>query len=135
MLRCGLIGQLLSVLSLALGLQWGPVGVAASAAIFSFPIQGVMVWGATRNGPVSLTHFIDMLLPIGLSTVVAAAVVYVASVQVHHWALHPLIALAVGLLSAYSSAGLALCATTSGRRIIKNAGRAAQLLREGGQAA
>lgn len=135
MLRCGLVGQLLSVLSLVLGLRWGPVGVAASAAIFSLPIQGVMVWGATRDGPVSLAHFINMLLPIGLSTLVAAALVYAASLQAHQWALHPLIALTVGLLTAYSGAGLALCATAPGRRIIKNARRAAQLLREGGQAA
>ena len=135
MLRCGLVGQVLSVLSLALGLPWGPVGVAASAAIFSFPIQGVMVWGATRNGPVSLRHFIDMLLPIALSTAVAAALVYAASLQVQQWALHPLIALTIGVLTAYSSAALALCATSRGRRIIGNARRAAQLLRAGGRAA
>ena len=131
MLRCGLAGQLLSVVSLALGLPWGPVGVAASAALFSLPIQGVMVWGATRNGPVSLAHFVNMLLPIGLSTVVAAAFVYAASFQVHQWALPPLIALIIGLLTAYSSAGLALCASAPGRRIVKNARRAAQLIRQG----
>lgn len=135
MLRYGLVGQLLSVLSLALGLRWGPAGVAASAAIFSLPIQGVMVWGATRNGPVSLAHFIDMLLPIGLSTVVAAALVYAVSLQVHQWGIHPLIALTAGLLTAYSSAGLVLCVTSPGRRIIRNARRAAQLLRAGEQAA
>jgi PST family polysaccharide transporter len=135
MLRYGMVGQLLSVLSLALGLPWGPVGVAASAAIFSLPIQAVMVWGATRYGPVSLTHFIDMLLPIGLSTVVAAALVHTLSLQLHQSALPPHLALAVGLLAAYASAGLALCATSPGRRIIKDATRVAQLLRAGGQAA
>jgi polysaccharide transporter, PST family len=135
MLRFGLIGQCLSVLSLALGLVWGPVGVAASAAVFSFPIHGVTVWGATRQGPVSLAQFVNMLVPIALSTLVAAAFVYAASLQAHHWTLHPLLALVVGLLTAYASAGLALCATSPGRRIIKNARRAAQLVRCGTEAA
>ena len=135
MLRCGLVGQFLSVLSLALGLPWGPAGVAASAAIFSIPIQGVTIWGATRDGPVSLPHFIKMLLPIGLSIVVAAALVYAASLQLRQWALQPLVALILGVLTAYSSAGLALYATSPGRRIINNARRAAHLLRQGGEAA
>jgi PST family polysaccharide transporter len=135
MLRFGLAGQLLSVLSLALGLPWGPVGVAASAAIFSIPIHGLTIWGATRAGPVSLPHFIRMLLPIGLSIVVAAALVYAASLQLRQWALQPLPALILGLLTAYSSAGLALYATSPGRKIINDARRAAQLLRQGGEAA
>jgi PST family polysaccharide transporter len=135
MLRCGLVGQLLSVLSLALGLPWGPVGVAASAAIFSLPIQGVTIWGATREGPVLLTHFIRMLLPIALSILVAAALVYASSLQVHRWSLHPMIALMIGLSTAYAAAGLALCATAPGRRIIRDAMRAVQLVRDGRQAA
>ncbi|HLG79974.1 MAG TPA: lipopolysaccharide biosynthesis protein [Bradyrhizobium sp.] len=129
MLRYGLVGQLLSVAALLLGLPWGSVGAAMASAIVSIPIQGVTLWGATRNGPVSLPHFFDMLLPIGLSVTVSAAVVFVASHQLHHFSLHPLIALGSGLTAAYSSAVVALCATGSGRRIIRNALRAAQLMR------
>ncbi|WP_035720428.1 lipopolysaccharide biosynthesis protein [Bradyrhizobium sp. ARR65] len=131
MLRYGLVGQVLSVLSLVLGLLWGPVGVAVSAAIFSIPIHGLTLWGATRHGPVSLSHFLNMLFPIGLSIIVSAALLYGASYQVHRLALHPLIALTIGLLTAYSGAGLALCATRPGRRIIRNAQRAAQMIRPG----
>lgn len=131
MLRYGLVGQLLSVLALLLGLPWGPVGVAMSSAIVSVPIHGVTLWGATRNGPVSLTHFFDMLLPIGLSISVSAAVVSVASHQLHHLSLPPLIALGIGLAAAYSAAAVALCVTRSGRRIIRNALRAVQLMRAG----
>jgi PST family polysaccharide transporter len=135
MLQLGLVGQGLSVLSLVLGLPWGVVGVAVSAAIFSLPIHGVTVWGATRDGPVSLAHFSKMLLPIGLSVMVAAALVYGASLQVHRFSIHPLIALTIGLLTAYLGTGLALCATPRGRRIIGNARRAVQMLREGRLAA
>jgi PST family polysaccharide transporter len=131
MLRCGLVGQGLTVLSLALGLPWGVVGVAVSAAIFSLPIHGVTIWGATREGPVSLAHFIGMLLPIGLSVTVAAALVYAMSLELHRVGLHPVAALMLGLLTAYLGTGLALCATPSGRRIISNALRAAQMLRKG----
>src|SRR5262249_54435804 len=135
MLQCGLVGQGLSVLSLLLGLPWGVIGVAMSAAIFSLPIHGVMVWGATRDGPVSLAHFVRMLLPIGLSVMVAAVLVYGVSLEVHRVALHPLIALTIGVLTAYLATGLALCATPSGRKIIKNARRAVQMIREGRLAA
>jgi polysaccharide transporter, PST family len=135
MLRCGLVGQLLSVVSLALGLAWGPVGVAASAAVFSVPIHAVTVWGATRDGPVTLAHFTRMLFPIGVSTAIAAALTYAASVQTHAWSLHPALALMLGLVTAYAGAGLALCATSQGRQIIRNARRATQLIREGRQAA
>jgi polysaccharide transporter, PST family len=128
MLRCGLIGQLLSVVSLAFGLPWGPTGVAISAAIFSVPIQAVMMWGATREGPVSLAHFAGMLLPIALSTIVSAALVYGLSLQLRPLSLHPLLVLGFGLLAAYAGAALALCATRPGRRIIHNARRAAQML-------
>jgi PST family polysaccharide transporter len=131
MLRCGLVGQLLSVVSLALGLPWGTVGVAMSAAIFSMPIHAVTVWGATRDGPVTLAHFIRMLFPIGVSTAIAAALTYAASLQTHEWSLHPAIALILGLVTAYAGAGLALCATSQGRQIIRNARRATQLVREG----
>ncbi len=128
MLRCGLIGQLLSVVSLAFGLPWGPTGVAISAAIFSVPIQAVMMWGATREGPVSMAHFTGMLLPIALSTIVSAALVYGLSLQLRSLSLHPLLVLGFGLLTAYAGAALALCATRPGRRIIHDARRAAQML-------
>jgi PST family polysaccharide transporter len=135
MLQCGLIGQGLTVLALVLGLPWGVVGVAVSAAIFSLPIHGVTIWGATRHGPVSLKHFVNMLLPIAASIVVAAALVYAVSSEVHRLALHPVLALTIGLLTAYLGTGLALCASPPGRRIIKNAWRAAQLIRDGKAAA
>ena len=128
MLRCGLIGQLLSVVSLAFGLPFGPTGVAVSAAIFSVPIQAVMMWGATRKGPVSLAHFTRMLLPIGLSTIVSAAFVYALALQLRQWSLPAALVLSLGLLTAYAGAALALCATRPGRRIINDARRAAQML-------
>lgn len=131
MLRYGLVGQGLSVLSLLLGLPWGPVGVAMSSAIFSLPIHALTLWAATRHGPVSLMHFLEMLFPIGLAITVSTALVYVVSHQMHLSALHPVIALGIGLATAYSGAALALCATQPGRRIIRNALRAVQLMRAG----
>ena len=131
MLRYGLVGQVLSVLSLVLGLPWGLVGVAVSAAIFSVPIQGITVWGATREGPVSLAHFLKMLLPIALSIALSAALVGVTALEVHRLASHPLVALTTGLLTAYAGTALALCTTRPGRRIIWNAARAAQIIGAG----
>jgi len=131
MLRYGLVGQALSVLSLVIGLPWGLVGVAISAASFSIPIQGVTVWGATREGPVSLAHFLKMLLPIALAITLSAALVGGAALELHRLSFRPLVALSTGLLAAYAGTALALCTTQAGRRIIGNAGRAAQMIRAG----
>ena len=128
MLRYGLVGQVLSLLSLVLGLPWGLVGVAMSAAIFSLAIQGVTVWGATRHGLVTLAQFLEMLFPIALSITVSAALVGVVSHEVHRFSVQSLIALTAGLLTAYSGTALALCATQAGRRIIRDAIRAAQMI-------
>lgn len=131
MLRYGLVGQLLSVLALLLGLFWGTAGAAMASAIVAIPIQAMTLWAATRHGPVSLTDVLDMLLPVGLSVTVSAVVVFMASHQLHQLAFHPLIALGGGLTAAYASAAASLCVTGAGRRIIRNALRAAQQMRAG----
>lgn len=129
MLRFGLAGQLLTVVSLLLGLPWGPVGFAISSAIFSLPIHGITIWSATREGPVSLAQFVKMLLPIGLALAVSAAFVWIMSLQLDHLPLHPLVALMIGGLTAYLSTALALCASRPGRKIIGNAKRAVLIIR------
>lgn len=128
MLRYGLVGQLLTVLSLVLGLPWGPVGVALAGAIFSAPIHGVTVWGATRAGPVRLAQFLKMLLPIALAIVASAGLVYAVARQLGELSLHPVIALLIGLATAYAGTAMALCASPSGRRIVRDAIRAVQMV-------
>jgi hypothetical protein len=70
-------------------------------------------------------------LPIALAITLAAALVGVASHEAHRLSLHPLLALIAGLLTAYAGTAVALCATRPGRRIIRNAGRAAQAIGTG----
>lgn len=129
MLRYGLVGQGLTVLALVLGLAWGVTGVAAATALLSLPIHGVMIWGATREGPVSLPHYLDMLLPIAGATMASAALVWLTTHALHPLALHPVLTLLIGILTAYLATALALCATRPGRRIIGDARRAARLIR------
>ncbi|RAI43330.1 lipopolysaccharide biosynthesis protein [Rhodoplanes roseus] len=129
MLRFGLVSNAISVLSLFLGIAWGAVGVAISFAVFSIPTNGLMVWGATREGPISLADFVGMLRPILIAVAVSAVALKGAAAVLapHHYP--AVVELLVGLLVAYSATGLALLCFSSGRRVLRNAARIRRILR------
>ncbi len=69
----------LSLAALAIGLHWGVIGVAAAYAIMSPLVQGSMVWGATRGGPVGLRDVVAGTYPILLATAIGSATAYWAT--------------------------------------------------------
>uniref|UniRef100_Q07TG6 Polysaccharide biosynthesis protein n=1 Tax=Rhodopseudomonas palustris (strain BisA53) TaxID=316055 RepID=Q07TG6_RHOP5 len=123
MLKFGLISNALSVLSLLLGLLGGVVGVAISFAIFSIPSTCLTVWGATREGPVSLADFVKMLLPILTAVTAAALSVYAGSVMLEPLHHSSIVQLFLGVVVAYSATALALGSFRSGRRVLRDAAR------------
>jgi polysaccharide transporter, PST family len=129
MLKFGLISNALSVLSLLLGLLGGIVGVAISFAIFSIPSNCLTVWGATREGPVSLADFVKMLFPILTAVIATAFSVYAGSVMIEQFHYSPFIQLFLGVLVAYSATGLALGSFRSGRRVLRDAARIRYMFR------
>jgi len=129
MLKFGLISNALSVLSLVLGLGWGVVGVAISFAVFSIPSTCLTVWGATREGPVSLADFVKMLLPILVAVIAAILAVYGGSVLLEQSHYSPLIRLSLGVLIAYSATALALGSFGTGRRVLRDAARIRHMFR------
>ncbi|HEY8337480.1 MAG TPA: lipopolysaccharide biosynthesis protein [Tardiphaga sp.] len=123
LLKFGLIGNVISVVSLLAGISWGAVGVAVSFAVFSVPIHGLTVWAATRDGPVSLANFVAMLAPILVAVIVAAAAVFSLSAMTSNYGLSAAAEFCGGIAIAYLAVGVALGCSASGRRVLRDAAR------------
>jgi PST family polysaccharide transporter len=127
LLKYGLIGNVMSVLSLLAGISWGAVGVALSFAVFSVPIHGLTIWAATRDGPVSLASFMAMLVPVVVANAVAAIALFSLSVLMNRYGLSPAIAFCSGIAVAYLTVGLSLGCSSSGRRVLRDAARVREI--------
>ncbi|TWT47370.1 lipopolysaccharide biosynthesis protein [Botrimarina hoheduenensis] len=73
-LRLGTLGAAIKVASFAIGLPWGPIGVALSYAIVGVFIHTPLaVWYVTRTGPISWKDLVRAFaLPLAIGIVVAA---------------------------------------------------------------
>jgi PST family polysaccharide transporter len=65
--------------ALLIGLCWGVLGVAIAYAVLSPVAQGVMVWGATREGPVNLRNVVVGILPVLMATAIGSVLAYAAA--------------------------------------------------------
>lgn len=71
--RIGVFGAVTTVLSFVIGLQWGPVGVAAAYAITDYIVRLPVIWAnAGSKGPVSTRDLYTMAMPHALATLCAA---------------------------------------------------------------
>jgi O-antigen/teichoic acid export membrane protein len=71
MLYWSLINAPISVLSIVIGLPWGPVGVAASYSLIRvFVTNPLMYWYVGRQGPVRTSDFYRLLASFGSATTV-----------------------------------------------------------------
>jgi polysaccharide transporter, PST family len=67
----GIVSSILFVASFAVGLPWGPIGVASCYIGTGILIQGPMIcWAATREGPVGLSDLLRTLAPHALAALV-----------------------------------------------------------------
>ena len=91
--------MIVTLVTVLLGLHAGALGVTRMLAIMSLPIDGVVLWGALRAGPVRMSHVLRYLLPvaagIAAATVLQMMLGRVSSVTA--------VALLVRLLAAYAS--------------------------------
>ncbi len=64
LLRWGVVGSALAVISFLVGLSWGAVGVAACYAISGVVVRTpLLLWYVTRSGPVTLGDFAAVTIP------------------------------------------------------------------------
>lgn len=75
-LRWSCVRTGLSLIALAIGLNWGVTAVAVAYAVASPLVQGSMLWGATRKGAVRLQDVMIGTYPILLCTAVGTAIAH-----------------------------------------------------------
>ncbi len=125
------VNSVIMVAAYAIGLPWGPLGVAKAGAVAVICLQGPLIWrAATRTGPVRLG---DLLRSMGISLAAAAAsgaVLLLPTVQ--RWVnVHGILGLLFGLAAAYGAYGAVLLCFPVGRDLVREGWR----MRPRGQAA
>ena len=72
----GSAAAVINILSYAVGVHWGIIGVARTSAIVSYLLPTpLLVWAASRNGPVGRGFFFHLVFPFVASTIGVLAVV------------------------------------------------------------
>lgn len=125
--------SMISVVAFVAGLPWGPVGVAAGAALSFVLISTPLVcWGATRDGIVTPLDLVTALLPL----VIAGCVTAVALECVRTYTLveGPAM-LATSVLLSYATFVGALLCLPFGQPIVRRAWHFGTLLTQGWGAA
>ena len=78
------ITSAISIVSFLIGIRWGVVGVASVSALTFVVVQTpILIWSATRVGPVTARFVIDAIRPIAISFFITAPVLYLYSGLLH----------------------------------------------------
>lgn len=116
-LRWGVIDGTLSLVSIAAGLPWGALGVAASYSLVGFFLRKpLLFWYACRTGPVRTADFYRAILPSFYAALSVLAVLF----ALRAWAgeMRPLAGLLAGLTVAAAVAFVVFLIIPRGRRAL-----------------
>lgn len=123
-LRYTISTSIISVIGFAIGLPWGVLGVSISASMtFFFLCVPIIMWGATRVGPVSGADILKATIPLYAINVVAGLVVHFLAKNMGH--IDSLIPIGILFIVAYLVFGSILLITPYGRNILKESLRIA----------
>lgn len=118
-LRWGFVSGGLTILSIVIGVPWGPVGIARSFACFAILVQGAGVWGATRSGPVNLARVFRASYPLCIGA--AGSVVAMRAVDSALTSLSGTHAtIFASLIVSYGACGVCLLCFPAGVRILRD---------------
>jgi polysaccharide transporter, PST family len=121
MFRFVTAAAIINTLSFAVGINWGVVGLAAAGAFSFLLIQTPLVmYGATRRGPVRASDMLRPLLTIFLVCALAFGFI-IARPKLHAEA--PFVSIVVNTFVAYATMLAALMATGDGRTLISRSHR------------
>ena len=128
LLRWSLINAPISILSIAVGLRWGPVGVAASYSLTRILVTNpLMFWFVGRCGPVRTRDFYRLLAPFAFGSVagICASLAFRSFFNVGS----PALGLAMCSCLIVISNLVVLSATPSGRSALRDITNSVSLLR------
>jgi PST family polysaccharide transporter len=119
-LRWGCVSATMVIASMAIGVYWGPVGIARSYAAFAIVIQGAPLWGATRQGPVALAGVLRAAYPIFVGAAFSAIAMYAAEVALGRAGTGNIMSVIVALFVSYGTCGVCLLCFPDGLRILRD---------------
>ena len=114
--RLGVVTAFWSLGAFAIGIRWGPVGLAAAYAASEALRTPFVWWYVGRSGPVGWRDTAGTLGPI----LVGAAAAYLAIAELSSLlaAIHPVLRLAAALACSYATVALVMAAFPAGRAIL-----------------
>jgi polysaccharide transporter, PST family len=108
----------INIVAYIIGLRWGLVGVAGCSAISVYILQTpILVWSATRQGPVNARAFLKALFPFFVMLCVAGAILE-EFIRIHP--LVNLLDLIIAPAMVYTVCFAVLCLLPSGRVVLSN---------------
>ncbi|MFU8806953.1 MAG: oligosaccharide flippase family protein, partial [Bradymonadaceae bacterium] len=120
MLRWGVLGSTLSIISFLVGLPWGVIGVAAAYAISGLVVRTpILLWYVGRRGPVRTVDFYKRCAPFALSGVVTLGVLL--QMRALEVVTHPAAGLAIALALTLVTMPTVLAIFPGGRDAMRDA--------------
>lgn len=118
-MKWSVITSAISIASFIVGIRWGAVGVACLGGVGFVLVQTpLMVWAATRTGPVGVRYVTNAITPMVVALFITAPATYLFSRSIHR---NPVIELCEGLLLTFAVYLVAISSMSSGREILSGA--------------
>lgn len=118
MLNCGIVSCIVRLVSIAVGLRWGVMGVAAATAAWASLVVPFEVWYCCRRGPVRVLEFVPTFLYLTALGLTVAATVSLTRVALG--LSHPILGIGVTLAAVAAVMPFALCLHRQGRELLAN---------------
>jgi PST family polysaccharide transporter len=118
-MKWSIITSAISVASFVIGIRWGAVGVAGIGGAGFVLIQTpLMIWAATRTGPVTGRHVINAVMPSLVALSLTVPVAFLFSKLVHT---NAGVEISAGMLLTFAAYFIALSSISSGREMLSDA--------------
>jgi polysaccharide transporter, PST family len=119
-LRWGVVSSACVVVALSIGVHWGPVGMARCYAAFAVVVEGVLLWGATRRGPVTLSNVLCAAYPVFISAAIIGLALSYTQLELSGLGIGERFVVPITLLASYAICGACLLCFPAGQQIIRD---------------
>ena len=117
------------IISMFIGLPWGPTGIAVAYSVFAPIVHGCYCWVAGSNGPVTRGDIVRTSLPVAVAVAPGALITMFLR---DHTSLSPLLLIGLSGILAYFTSFCVILTFSSGRALLAFAVRNLRALRTEG---